>query len=339
MTGILLINLGTPDQPTTSSVRKYLRQFLSDPRVIDIHPILRQLLLNLIILPFRSSKSAEAYRKIWTEEGSPLLFHTKNLGREVAARLGGNYSVEIAMRYGNPSIASALQKLIEKNISEIRVLPLFPQYAVSSTGSAIAEVYRVCERFWHIPPIRILPAFYDHPGFIKSFAQVGRPILNRIQPDHVLLSFHGLPERQVIKTDLSHHCLRSEGCCHEISPKNQFCYRAQCFKTAHLIAQELGLNENQYSISFQSRLGRTPWIKPYTDQTIIELAKKGKKRIAVFCPAFVADCLETLEEIGIRGRQSALDHGAEVFELVPSLNTSPMWIQTLCELVTPAILP
>ena len=334
MIGVLLINLGTPDQPTTSAVRRYLRQFLSDPRVIDINPIARKLLLNLIILPFRSPKSAEAYRKIWANGGSPLLFHTQDLAKRVSEKLGGGYAVEVGMRYGNPSIESVLKRLIQKGVSEIRVLPLFPQYATSSTGSAQAEVFRAAESLWNIPPIRILPSFYEHPDFIRSFAEVGRPALEKLKPDHVVFSFHGLPERHIRKSDpTGNHCLTFDGCCDQATSPLAYCYRAQCFRTARAIVKEIGIPEELCSVSFQSRLGRTPWIKPYTDLLIVELARSGKKRIAVFCPAFVADCLETLEEIGIRGKESALAHGAEALELVPSLNAHPRWVETVCEMV------
>ena len=334
MIGVLLINLGTPDAPRTPEVKKYLRQFLSDPRVIDIHPIARSLLLNLIILPFRSPKSAEAYRKIWMKEGSPLLFHTQNLGQKVSQRLGKDYAVEVGMRYQSPSIASAVEKLMQKGVSEIRVLPLFPQYATSSTASALEEVFRVLSQQWNIPPITTLPPFYDHPGFIKSFAETGKPVLEKLKPDHVLFSFHGLPERHIKKCDpVGNHCLKFDECCDRKVFQNQFCYRTQCFQTAKALTKELGIPLDLCSVSFQSRLGRTPWIKPYTDQILIELAKNGRKRIAVFCPSFVADCLETLEEIGIRGKDSALAHGAEILELVPSLNANSLWVETVCGMV------
>ena len=312
MIGILLINLGTPDAPTTSAVRHYLRQFLSDPKVIDIHPIARWLLVNLIIAPFRSPKSAALYQKIWTKEGSPLLIHTENLARAVGQKLGSSYAVEIGMRYGNPSIASAVRKLVEKKVEKIRVLPLFPQYAASSTGSAIEEVSRVAGKLGNIPPIETIPPFFDHPGFIRNFAGIGKPVLERIKPDQILFSFHGLPERHIQKGDP---------------------YQKQCFRTAELIAAELGLPSDIWKVSFQSRLGRTPWIKPYTDLLLLDLAKAGKKRIVVFCPAFVADCLETLEEIGIRNREAVIACGAETLELVPSLNSHPKWVETVCEMV------
>ena len=342
MIGILLLNLGTPDAPKTREVRRYLRQFLSDPRVIDIHPIARWLLLNLIILPLRSPKSAALYQKIWTPEGSPLLVHSQALAQGVGKSLGGEYAVELGMRYGQPSIEGAIKNLIRKNVSEIRVLPLFPQYAASSTGSAIAEVYRVAKQEWDPPPLKILPPFFDQDGFVDGFKEIGRPILERVRPDHVLFSFHGLPERHIRKSDATETCLVAEDCCPSVNRpcrveekdvKSRYCYRFQCFATAHAIAKKLNLNEQDYTVCFQSRLGRTPWIKPYTDLVIPDLVKAGKKRLVVFCPSFVADCLETLEEIGLRANHSAKEAGAEVLELVPSLNAHSFWIQTVCERV------
>ncbi len=310
--GVLLINLGTPDQPRTPEVRRYLRQFLSDPRVIDIHPILRWLLVQGVILPLRSPKSAKQYRSIWFDQGSPLLVNTKALAEKVEKQLGEGFVVEVGMRYGNPSIESAIQKLIQEGVSEIRVLPLFPQQASSSIGSAVEEVFRVLSGLWNIPPVHILPPFFNHPGFIQSFAEIGKPVLDELKPDHVLFSYHGLPERHIRKGDS---------------------YQNHCFETTRLLVKELGLKEGEYSTSFQSRLGRTPWIKPYTDLHLIELVKSGKKKIAVFCPSFVADCLETLEEIGIRAHELALAHGAEVLKLVPSLNDHPVWVRTVCDLL------
>jgi ferrochelatase len=281
--------------------------------VIDIHPIARWLLVNLIVAPFRSPKSAEAYRKIWTPEGSPLLVNTRKLARKVQGNLGDGFKVEVGMRYGNPSIASAVEGLVRAGVSEIRMLPLFPQYAASSTGSAIAEFERAMKSQKNAPPLRVLPPFYNHPGFIEAFARVGEPVLEHVRPDHVLFSFHGLPERHIQKGDP---------------------YRDQCFQTARDLMKELKLNEENCSVSFQSRLGRTPWIKPYTDLIIPELVKEGRKRLVVFCPAFVADCLETLEEIAIRAKKSALASGAEAFELVPSLNDSQAWVEAVCGMVT-----
>lgn len=334
MIGLLLINLGTPDKPTTSDVRRYLKEFLSDPRVIDIPSIPRWMLVNLIIAPFRSSKSAEAYQKIWTDRGSPLLSNTQDLAQKVQAEMGSHYVVEVGMRYGNPSIASAIQKLIAKPIKEIRILPLFPQYASSSFGSAVEEALRILGSLWNTPPVKVLPAFFNDEGFIRSWAEVAEPILKQSRPDHLVFSFHGLPERQIFKSDpVGNHCLKFGECCEQSVFQNHYCYRAQCFETARLIAKQLGAPSEICSVTFQSRLGRTPWIKPYTDIVIPELIQSGKKRITVFSPSFVADCLETLEEIGIRAKESALALGAEDFTLIPSLNSSPTWVKTVASIL------
>ncbi|HEX5034637.1 MAG TPA: ferrochelatase, partial [bacterium] len=280
MIGVLLINLGTPAVPTPSAVRRYLRQFLSDPMVIDINPVARWLLVNLVIAPFRSPKSAKAYQKIWTGHGSPLLYNTRNLGRAVAEKLGPDYAVEIGMRYGEPSIESALRHLLERGVKEIRVFPLYPQYSTSATGSSQSEVFRIAKKLGNPVPLRFLMPFFDHPGFVGAFAEIGRPYLESFQPDHVLFSFHGLPERQIEKVDLGgNHCLKSPDCCEKIIPANGLCYRAHSFASARAIAAELKLPPEKFSVSFQSRLGRTPWIKPYTDFVIPELIAAGKKRI------------------------------------------------------------
>ena len=333
MIGLLLINLGSPDAPTTPAVRRYLREFLSDPRVIDVNPIGRAALLYGVILPFRPAKSAEAYRKVWSEDGSPLLVHGRALTREVAARLGDGWQVELAMRYGQPSIAAVLERLRTAAIDRIVVLPLYPQYAASSTGSSLEEVFRVAGERWVVPSLAVVPPFYDDAGFLDAFADVARPVLAEDRYDHVLQSFHGLPERQVKKTDDSGKvCLASADCCDRIGVANRNCYRAQCYATARGIATRLGLGETDWSVSFQSRLGRTPWIQPYTDVVLPELAAAGKKKIAVLCPAFVADCLETLEEIGIRLREQFAGLGGERLTLVPSLNSSPRWADAVCDL-------
>lgn len=331
-TGLLLLNLGTPDAPRAPEVRRYLRQFLSDPRVIDINPVARWLLLNLIILPIRPAKSAEAYQKVWTDEGSPLLVYGQALRDAVAERLDST-PVVLAMRYGNPSIAHGLDQLRAQGCDELVVLPLFPQYASSSTGSAIEAVYREVAERWNTPFIRVVPPFYEDAGFIDAFAQIGRPILDELDPQHVLMSFHGLPERHMVKSDDSgRHCLASDNCCDAIGPDNRNCYRAQCFSTARALAKQLELSDDDYSVSFQSRLGRTPWIKPYTDEVLVELAKKGVERLAVYCPAFVADCLETLEEIGMRADEDFRAAGGKRLVLVPSLNAHPAWADAVVQL-------
>ncbi len=326
--GLLLINLGTPDEPTTPAVRRYLREFLGDPRVVDINPVGRALLLHLIILPTRPAKSAAAYRAVWTDRGSPLLFHSQDLTAAVADRLGDGWHVELAMRYGNPSIASALERLEAAKVDRIVVLPLFPQYATSSTGTAIARVMELATARWNVPALDFVPAFFDDPGFLAAFEAVAKPALAEAKPDHVLFSFHGLPVRQVTKTDMTGtHCLASTTCCDSLA--NPSCYRAQCYATARSLAARLALAPEQYTICFQSRLGRTPWIQPFTDVEIDRLAKEGKKRLAVLCPAFVADCLETIEEIGIRAREQFRHAGGDELVLVPSLNSTPAWIDAV----------
>jgi len=332
--GLLLLNLGTPDEPTTPAVRRYLREFLSDPRVLDIHPVGRAALLNLVILPTRPARSAAAYRKVWDPaRGSPLLFHSRDLAARAADKLGGGWRVELAMRYGQPSIEGALERLRAAGADRLVVFPLFPQYASSSTGSALEAVYRRLAASWNVPALSVVPPFYDEPGFVAAFAAVGAPVVSERRPDHVLFSFHGLPERHMRKSDDSgRHCLASADCCDRVDGVNRNCYRAQCFATARALAGSLGLAADRWTVTFQSRLGRTPWIRPYTDLVIPELAAGGARRLVIFCPAFVADCLETLEEIGIRAREQFAAAGGEELTLVPSLNSSPAWVETVVEL-------
>jgi protoporphyrin/coproporphyrin ferrochelatase len=332
--GLLLVNLGTPDAPESRAVRRYLRQFLSDPRVIDMNAFGRWLLLEFAILPFRPRKSAAAYRAIWTERGSPLLVNSLELAAAVRARLGDGWKVAVGMRYGAPSIASALEEL--RASERIVALPLYPQNASSSTGSSVDEVTRVAEAL-ELPPPVFVPPFWNDDGFVAAFAGVGEAAARAA--DHVLFSFHGVPERHVRAADPSGAwCLQSATCCDAIGDANRDCYRAQCYATARAIAARLGLAADAWSVAFQSRLGRTPWIRPYTDVVLPELAQRGIKRVAVFCPAFVADCLETLEEIGLRGRESfvaaarAAGHTDADLALVPSLNADPRWADAVAAL-------
>ncbi len=332
--GVLLINLGTPDAPETGPVRRYLREFLSDPRVLDIPPAGRAALLYGVILPFRPAKSAEAYRKIWMKEGSPLLVHGNALRDRLQDALGPAWAVELGMRYGNPSLGSALEKLRARGARELTVVPLYPQYASSSTGSSLQRVYELVGQAWNVEALRVLPPFYDRPAFLDAFVDVARPVLAEARPEHVLFSFHGLPERQVKKSDpTGAHCLERADCCDVQVAANRWCYRMQCFSTARGLAQRLGLEPGRWTVTFQSRLGRTPWVRPYTDVVIPELARSGVRRLAVFCPAFVADCLETLEEIGIRARNDFLAHGGESLTLVPSLNAHPAWVRGLTQML------
>jgi ferrochelatase len=333
-TGLLLINLGTPDAPTTGAVRRYLREFLGDPRVIDIHPVGRALLLNLIILPLRPARSAHAYASIWdAKRGSPLLYHSRDLAAAVAAQLGADWHVELAMRYGRPSLAAALDAFAASGVERVVVLPLFPQYASSSTGTAQVRVMELASERWNVPALDFVPAFYNDPGFVGAFEQVARPVLEDFRPDHVLFSFHGLPVRQIVKTDRERTvCFQRETCCDTLANPN--CYRAQSFATARALATRLALAADRYTICFQSRLGRTPWIEPYTDHVIDRLGRSGTKRLAVMCPAFVADCLETVEEIGIRARAQWKLAGGDELVLIPSLNATQPWVDAVCAIAT-----
>jgi protoporphyrin/coproporphyrin ferrochelatase len=338
MTGLLLCNLGTPEAPTTRAVRRYLHEFLSDPRVIDINPVGRWLLLNLVILPLRPRKSAAAYRKIWTERGSPLLFHGEDLVTAVRKRLGGEWAVELGMRYGQPAIASALKRLRQAGAKRLVVFPLYPQHASSTTVSTMAAVRELAGWMWPSDALSFVGAFYAHPAFIDALVSIGQPVLAAERPDHVLMSFHGLPERHLRKADPTGcHCLVAADCCARIGEANRDCYRAQSFATARTLAGRLGLAEGTWSVSFQSRLGRAHWIHPYTDATIAELAAQGKKRLVVLCPAFVADCLETLEEIGLRAREQFRAAGGEQLALVPSLNDSPTWVDAVVQIVRDSV--
>ncbi len=320
-TGVILVNLGTPAAPETAPVRRFLREFLSDSRVLTLPNPLRWLLLNLVILPRRPARAAAAYRKIWGPEGSPLLVHSRALAAGVAGELGDAFRVELAMRYGEPSIRHALERLDEAAVKRILVLPLFPQYASSVTASASAEVFACLDRMGDFPPLEILGAFYDEPDFLESWARITGPELQAFGADHVLFSFHGLPEDQIRDSDPARgHCLASADCCASPGASLRRCYRAQCFATAQGLTESLDLEASGTTVSFQSRLGPRPWIQPFSDEVLPDLQAQGVKRLAVFCPSFVADCLETLEEIGIRLSQQWADLGGEALWAAPCPN-------------------
>ena len=326
--GVLLVNLGTPDSPSVPDVRKYLREFLMDGRVIDIPWLQRFFLVNGIIAPFRAPASAHGYRQLWTEEGSPLKVHGLQLRGAIEKVLGEDYCVGFAMRYQNPSIRRALDELKGEALSELVVIPLYPQYASASTGSTVEKVMDELKRWEVMPSVKFVGQFHDHPLFIKAFAALGREHLKSEHYDHVIFSYHGLPERQILKASCQSYCKLGD-CCNAYHGKNQNCYRAQCLNTTRLLVRELGLKEGGYTTSFQSRLGKDPWIKPYTDLKIVELAKEGKKRILIFSPAFVADCLETTVEIGIEYQKLFMDNGGQHWQLVESLNVRPEWVECL----------
>jgi len=332
-TGVLLINLGTPDEPTPEAVGRFLREFLMDEFVLDVPTPLRWFLVNVVIVPRRKMHSAHLYQKIHTEQGSPLLVHTRDLAEKVAASLtakNDGYVVEIGMRYGHPSIASALAKLFAARVDHIVVLPLYPQYAESSFETAVLETQRRAHELGSPHRLVFLPPFYDRQDFIKACAYRVADYLKEHSPDHIVFSFHGVPVRHIKKLDQSHrHCLVKADCCDVIGPANQLCYRAQCVFTARAIARQLGLVEDSHSFSFQSRFGPAQWIGPSTENTLRELGARRVKNVAVFCPSFVADCLETLEEIAIRGRETFVKSGGGQLTLIPSLNSYEPWVEAV----------
>ncbi|HYC83708.1 MAG TPA: ferrochelatase [Chryseosolibacter sp.] len=329
-TGVLLINLGTPDSPSVGHVRSYLSQFLNDPRVIDIPWLARKILVNLIIVPFRAPKSAKVYRKLWTPQGSPLLYYSEQARDLLQQQLGNDYEVHLAMRYKHPAIADVLEKMRRLNYSRIIVVPMFPQYASASTGSALEEVMRVVSKWWVIPQVKLISQYYDHPLYIHAFSEIGSKYAIA-DYDHVLFSYHGLPERQLDKVYNQGLCA-SKDCEHEVNDENKFCYKATCFATTRLLASRLNIPEGKYTVCFQSRLDEG-WVKPYSDTVIRECAQKGMKKLLVFSPAFTADCLETIIEIGEEYQELFHSHGGEKIQLVESLNDHPRWIECLKDLV------
>jgi ferrochelatase len=332
-TGVLLIQLGTPDSPSTSDVRTYLSEFLNDPRVIDLPWLARKLLVNGIIVPFRAPKSAKIYKKLW-EHGngvSPLLTYTQSVQKLLAERLqNDNITVEMAMRYQNPSMDVVLDRMHKANYEQIIIIPLFPQYASASSGSAIEKAMNLIRKWWVIPEIKIVSQFYDHPAYIDSIVERAKAF-NFDDYDHILFSYHGLPERQVDKVYDNGLC-EDQPCETSINEENKFCYKATSYATTRLIASKLGLKESDYTVCFQSRLDKK-WLTPFSDVIVEEQGKKGAKKLLAFSPAFVADCLETIIEIGDEYQEIFEEHGGEKVQLVPSSNDHPRFIDCLEDLV------
>ena len=330
---ILLINLGTPDSPTPGKVGKYLTQFLNDRRVIDINPVGRFILVNMIIVPFRSFKSSKLYQNIWTKEGSPLLTNSIALKEKVQQEVGDKYIVELAMRYQTPSIKDTLEKIRQQRPSKIHVFPLYPQYASSSTGSTVEEVLKQIKGWEVIPSLNIVSKFYDQQQFIDALLVEGRKH-NLNEYDHVVFSYHGLPERQILKASAHYggSTCQMGACCKSITKNNQYCYRANSFETTRQLVKALNIPEGKYTTSFQSRLDEK-WLKPFSDKVIEELAKKGNKNILVFSPAFVADCLETIYEIGTEYLEIFKEHGGQKVTLVNSLNSNEVWVKAVKEII------
>jgi len=328
MTGALLINLGTPTGPEPRAVGSYLREFLMDPLVIDIPYLLRWFLVNVIIVPRRAHASSLLYKKVWTDRGSPLLYHSLDLTEKVQKVVGEGFPVELGMRYGHPSIPEAIEKLKKRGVTKIVALPLYPQYSLAATESSIAKVSE------HADGVTFVPPFYAEEAYLDAVEAVSRGPLAAANADRVLFSFHGLPERHLKKTDFSGgaHCVFDRKCCASIVEANQNCYRSQCFATARSLAKRLNIPEEKYDVCFQSRLN-DKWVKPYTDEFYRVLPKQGVKRVVVISPSFVADCLETLEEVSIRGNEEFRRHGGESVTLIPSLNSEDVWARGVARLL------
>jgi len=331
--GVLLVNLGTPDSPEVGDVRKYLDEFLMDERVIDINAFSRTLLVKGVIVPFRSPKTSKLYKEIWDENGSPLLYYSKIQAAMLADKLGDEYHVELAMRYQNPSILSALERMKAGLVESIKVIPMFPQYASASTGSVIQKVMEIVSQWPTVPPVSFVNSFHDNDLVLDVFAQNAQKYKPETY-DHILFSFHGLPERQLLKCDhTGHYCLKKDNCCETLNDTNKFCYSAQGHDTARRIAEKLNISKSNYTVCFQSRLGKEPWVQPYTTDVLKKLAAEGKKRLLVFSPAFVADCLETLYEITVEYHEEFKALGGEHVQLVESLNDNPKFIDALIGMV------
>ncbi len=330
-TGVLLINLGTPDNAKWADVRRYLSEFLNDPRVIDIPWLARKLLVNGIIVPFRSFSSTKIYKELWTDEGSPLLIYGERVRDMLQENLGDQFGVHLAMRYQNPSLEKVLGEMRLENYTKIIILPLFPHYASASSGSAMEKAMRIISKWWVIPELAIVSQFWDHPGYIKAFVERGKQY-NIDEYDHVLFSYHGLPERHVDKVYEDGKPCADHNCEHELTEDNKYCYKATCYATTRLLADALNIPEEKYTVAFQSRLDKK-WLEPFSDEVVKERAEKGDKKLLAFSPAFIADCLETTVEIGSEYQEIFEEHGGEKVQLVESLNDHPLWVEALEEMV------
>ncbi|MCH9631509.1 MAG: Ferrochelatase [Chlamydiia bacterium] len=330
-TAVLLVNLGTPKSFQKKDVFRYLIQFLTDKRVITLPFVERNLLVRTVIVPSRYTTSAKYYKEIWTEEGSPLDVYTKRAKALLQESLGNEYVVDYAMRYQSPSLKSTLRKIIKPNVSRLVVIPLFPQYASSTTGSIMESIFSEMKSLEVFPNMQFVTHFHDHPKVIDAFCDIAKKSSYQ-DYDHILLSFHGLPEKHVVTADRCNHCLKTKDCCQKISDKNHMCYSAQCYATAHKIVENLKLEKDRYSICFQSRLGRDPWLKPSTSSLVESLPKKGHKKVLVMCPSFVCDCLETLHEISIEYSEDFKKAGGDTLHLMRGLNDHPLFIDALKDL-------
>jgi ferrochelatase len=328
MKGALLINLGSPDSPDPKDVKRYLGEFLMDERVIDLSKALRTFLVKGIILNTRPKKSAKAYKKIWWEEGSPLIVLSKRLRQSVQKKV--TIPVELAMRYGTPSIEEGIKNLVNQGINEIILIPLYPQFAMATTETILVLAEEV--RLQNHPQVSftVLPPFYNHPDYIRVLSESIQENLKGKEWEHLLFSYHGIPERHIRKSDVTKsHCKIDKSCCQTSSKAHQYCYRHQCYETTRQVAEYLELKEGTFSTSFQSRLGLDPWLRPYTDKTVAKFAKKGVKKMAIATPAFVSDCLETLEEIGMEAAEDFEEKGGEKLYVIPCINDRPDWVNVM----------
>lgn len=332
-TGILLVNLGTPSEPTPKAVGKYLTEFLMDPRVIDLSWVLRFFLVNVLIVPRRKFLSAKLYEKVWTPSGSPFMAGMKELTQRLQSSVASNISVKFGMRYGTNSIGEALTSFRAEGVRKLTVLPLYPQYSTAATLTSIEKVKKVGAGF----DLSFINFFYRHPLFIEAQSETIRKFLNENPFDKLIFSYHGLPERQIKKIALCQsHCFERSDCCEKEHPSNDFCYRFQCFETTRQLVKRLQLPADKYITAFQSRLGRTPWIRPYTDDFYSGLPKQGVKKVVVACPSFTVDCLETLEEVQMRGEETFKANGGESLKLIPCLNAEPHWVEALQKIILEA---
>lgn len=325
------MNLGSPDSTEVKDVRRYLNEFLMDKRVIDSPYLVRVMVVKGIIVPFRASKSAEAYKSIWTKEGSPLIVISRQLQEAVQAQT--DLPVEIAMRYGNPSAENVLSDLHTKNsdLKEILLVPLYPHYAMSSYETAVVQMQEIHQKKKYNSRLSVIKPYYDHEPYIDALAESFKPYLQEAF-DKLIFSYHGVPERHIRKGDCTGvHCLKVNDCCHVPSPAHAECYRHQTFRTTELVTQKLSLPAEKVEQTFQSRLGRDPWLQPYTAARLAQLPGEGVKKIVVACPAFVSDCLETLEEIAEEGKHIFMSNGGESFKMIPCLNTDPAWVSVITD--------
>ncbi|MGB8192606.1 MAG: ferrochelatase [Chitinophagaceae bacterium] len=327
--GIVLMNLGSPNSTSVKDVRIYLDEFLMDKRVIDLPYIARLLLVKGVIVPFRAPRSAAAYRTIWTKDGSPLVVVTRQL--QAALQQEIEEPVEIAMRYGDPSPANAFDALSKKvkDLEEVLLIPMYPHYAMSSYETAVEYAREIHQKKKYPFKLTVVPPFYNAPAYLEALTESMRPYLQQ-EYDHIVFSYHGIPERHIIKGDVTgNHCLKTPNCCEVNSEAHRQCYRHQCLTTTRLAAEKLGIPADKYSYAFQSRLGRDEWLKPYTAARLEEMPKEGIKKLIIVCPAFVSDCLETLEEIADQGKESFMHAGGESFTLIPCMNVHPLWVKAI----------